>query len=353
MNWYYAENGTQTGPVSDAELEALRRSGRVQHDTLVWREGLPEWQPYHQAVSVGQPSAIAAALPGGGRLDLQPMGIGDILDRTFRLYRANFLSFFLVMLVVQVILFLLGLAWQFTALPHLQGRLPSGYHISFVQGLSTLVGTILLIAVNLVLSQIAIGALTIAISAAFLGQPTDMRSAVKAMRGKVGALLAATILSSILIGLGLMVCIIPGVWLALSWLLVSEVVVLEGLKPWAALERSRELMRVKTDKGLVRNNVTKASVIILIMFILGAVAGAIVTIPLIIMAVIQGASHQAVGHFGIFQIVQGLLTSVVHAAVAPIGVVAMILFYYDIRIRKEGFDLEVLAAAMGGRQRPS
>lgn len=353
MNWYYVENGKQAGPVSDSDLEALRQSGRIQQNTLVWREGLPEWQPYHQAVSAGQPSAVAAALPIGGRLDLQPMGIGDILDRTFRLYRANFLRFFLVMLVVQVILYLLNLTWQFTALPHLQGRVPAGYHISFVQGLTTLVGTILWIAANLVLSQVAVGALTIAVSAAFLGQPMDMRSAFKAMRGKLGALLAATILSSILIGIGLMACIIPGVWLALSWLLVSEVVMLEGRKPWAALERSRELMRVKTDKGFIRNNVNKASVIILIMFILGTVAGTIAAIPLIVLAVVQGVANQAANQFGVFQIVQGLLTSVVHAAVTPIGVVAMILFYYDIRIRKEGFDLELLAAAMGGRQGPS
>ena len=38
---------------------------------------------------------------------------------------------------------------------------------------------------------------------------------------------------------------------------------------------------------------------------------------------------------------------IVQAGVAPIGTIAMILFYYDIRIRKEGFDLQMLASSLG------
>ena len=67
MNWYYVENGAQAGPISETDLEALKQSGRIQHDTLVWREGLSEWQPYHQAVpfsaSTGLPPISAVALP--------------------------------------------------------------------------------------------------------------------------------------------------------------------------------------------------------------------------------------------------------------------------------------------------
>ncbi len=356
MNWYYVENGAQAGPVSDTDLEALKQSGRIQHDTLVWREGLSDWQPYHQAVpsstSTSSPPIIAVALPDGARIDLQPMGIGDILDRTFRLYRANFLRFFLVMLAVGAILYLIGLPWRLSMFSHLQGHHPPDYHFS-VLALSLFGGALLQIAASLILNQIAIGTLTVAISSAFLGQPVDMGSAFKAVRGRLGSLLAATFLNSLLVGLGFMACIIPGVWLALSWLLVSEVVVLEGLKPWAALMRSRELMRVKTDRGFLQHNITKASVILIIMFVLGAVIGVAVSIPFGIMAGIQQAAHKVPMTFGPLQIAQGLLSIVVQAAVAPIGMVAMILFYYDIRIRKEGFDLEILAAAMGGRQHPS
>src|SRR6266436_5484202 len=46
MNWYYVDAGKQAGPVDDAQLEALARTGQIQRETLVWREGMPEWQPY-------------------------------------------------------------------------------------------------------------------------------------------------------------------------------------------------------------------------------------------------------------------------------------------------------------------
>src|SRR6266496_1905513 len=44
MNWYYAEAGQQRGPVSDAELSGLVQAGTVRDDTLVWREGMADWQ---------------------------------------------------------------------------------------------------------------------------------------------------------------------------------------------------------------------------------------------------------------------------------------------------------------------
>lgn len=46
MQWYYAREGQQLGPVSAAEFDALVRSGQIDDATLVWREGLTQWQPY-------------------------------------------------------------------------------------------------------------------------------------------------------------------------------------------------------------------------------------------------------------------------------------------------------------------
>ena len=44
--WYYADrNREQHGPVSSDELVTHYRFGRVALDSLVWREGLPHWQP--------------------------------------------------------------------------------------------------------------------------------------------------------------------------------------------------------------------------------------------------------------------------------------------------------------------
>lgn len=56
MNWYYAHNGSQQGPVSEQELSRLMMSGTLSASTLVWREGLADWQ----ALSVALPSAVVS-----------------------------------------------------------------------------------------------------------------------------------------------------------------------------------------------------------------------------------------------------------------------------------------------------
>src|SRR5579862_1806316 len=50
MEWHYVNaNGEQAGPVDDAGLNELLKSGQVTQETLVWRDGMPDWQPCRQA----------------------------------------------------------------------------------------------------------------------------------------------------------------------------------------------------------------------------------------------------------------------------------------------------------------
>jgi uncharacterized RDD family membrane protein YckC len=46
MNYFYAQNGQQMGPVPEEQLAAMAAQGAIQPDTLVWREGMAEWAPY-------------------------------------------------------------------------------------------------------------------------------------------------------------------------------------------------------------------------------------------------------------------------------------------------------------------
>lgn len=49
MEWYYALEGRQAGPVDENELKNLAITGVVQPDTLVWRNGFDNWQPAKHA----------------------------------------------------------------------------------------------------------------------------------------------------------------------------------------------------------------------------------------------------------------------------------------------------------------
>ncbi len=54
MQWYFANNNERQGPVSEAEFQSLVQQGIIRPDTLVWRQGMGNWQPYAQ---------VAATLP--------------------------------------------------------------------------------------------------------------------------------------------------------------------------------------------------------------------------------------------------------------------------------------------------
>lgn len=67
MKWYYADAGRQVGPVEDAQLDELVRSGAVRDDTLIWREGMANWQPHSAVRGPAKPIPIpAAAVPIAG-----------------------------------------------------------------------------------------------------------------------------------------------------------------------------------------------------------------------------------------------------------------------------------------------
>jgi uncharacterized RDD family membrane protein YckC len=57
MNWFYAENGQQRGPVSDSDLAALVENGSLKGETLLWHEGMPDWQPVNRV----RPDLVAAS----------------------------------------------------------------------------------------------------------------------------------------------------------------------------------------------------------------------------------------------------------------------------------------------------
>ena len=63
MNWYYDLGGQRQGPVPEAELDRLLASGTITTGTLVWCEGLADWQPLGTARPAG--GAGAESVPEG------------------------------------------------------------------------------------------------------------------------------------------------------------------------------------------------------------------------------------------------------------------------------------------------
>jgi uncharacterized RDD family membrane protein YckC len=64
MKWFYADSGRQLGPVDEAGLEELARTGVVRGDTLVWHEGMTSWLPYGTVRGIPPIPNMPIATPG-------------------------------------------------------------------------------------------------------------------------------------------------------------------------------------------------------------------------------------------------------------------------------------------------
>lgn len=75
--WFYATDDTPRGPISREELLQLDRDGVLKANSLVWREGLPRWEPWRELApslrseSDAEESAVCAHT--GRRLPLSQM----------------------------------------------------------------------------------------------------------------------------------------------------------------------------------------------------------------------------------------------------------------------------------------
>lgn len=64
MNWFYAQNGQQNGPIAAEELIAKVASGELPSSTLVWKEGMAEWTPFASVAELQtQPQTPAPSDP--------------------------------------------------------------------------------------------------------------------------------------------------------------------------------------------------------------------------------------------------------------------------------------------------
>ena len=295
-------------------------------------------------------------------IKLHPMGIGELLDRSFRMMREYFWLFFLIVLIPQGIWFLVGKVIQ----PLLGGI--EGREASMALGVGFGISALLAFVVFIILQFWAQGALIHAVSETYLGHNTSVAGSYGAMRRLLGRLLGTLILFSILVmlvpafagmfmaifiplllsmGLGnvtigflVFFVVVVVVWfffrLFLNWLMVDKVVVLEG-KGWIkALKRSTELMKGRTEPGFWKSNKMKAGLILLLGFLIALGIQLIFQIPGVIFSVILKGSL-------VVRTVMEILNIVGNTLATAFTATAMILYYYDIRLRKEGFDLKMMA----------
>lgn len=250
---------------------------------------------------------------------LEAMSFGGLLDATFRIFGAEFTKVAAIAVLCNLPVLLMGLAGN---LIDLQAMLKTNPAVVGVWGLVNVV-------CQLVSTTLLVGAITFLVSERYLEHPLTVGQVMKRTLGTFGGLLGAQILVGIWVFLGMLMLLIPGIIWAFTLSLVVPAVVLEGKRGSDALIRSKQL--VKYDRSKVVGLVVTMGFIVWVL-VLGLAGGAGAMLALVVRDL----------NSPLFEVVGQLIGCVI----SPLPSVALVLLYYDLRIRKEGFDLENLSNEM-------
>jgi hypothetical protein len=253
------------------------------------------------------------------------MTTGVLLDRAFRLYTGNFALMLGIVAAAYVPFYLIMLAIE-SSIGNIPSREGSLWGLLF-----QLVFMILWASIAF---PIASGATTFAISERYLGNDVTIGDALRRGLSHFWPLSIAQITATIRVIFGFFLLVIPGILWMLSYVLIVPVILVEGQKGMASLRRSREL--IKGYRG-------KAFCILLIVNLLQLVLmGGVGFISGIFLSSETGSGS----------ILGSALNNLLSIVFTPLGIIAAILLYYDMRIRKEGFDLEMLSRALATEAQP-
>jgi uncharacterized membrane protein len=305
--------------------------------------------------------------------NLRPLTLGEILDRTAQMYRTNFLLFAGMFSVYAAVSLVLGLA-QLGLATLIKGK-------TWAVWASLSVGGVRLILIFLLLGA-AIAAISRAVASVNLGEPVSIRSAYASTLPKLarylwlmtitffrawgpivaiyGGLVAAALILSpakkhaaagtaapvtasadptmfAVIGLGILLLFLPAmvytIWMNIRYALAIPACVVEDLMARQAIKRS-----IALSKGARWRIFT---LLLLVFIIKMGLVG--LTQSFIFVMAFRHPGHLSTGMNALSQVIQFFTNTFL----GPIGATGVTLFYFDQRVRKEGYDIEWMMQAAG------
>ena len=249
--------------------------------------------------------------------ELRPLSTGEILDNAFGLYRRHFAPLVVIVLVVSAVPTILELYVQASG----------GFFARPVLGMLT--GLL-----NIVLSAIGTAAAVFIVSDSYLGRPVDAWDALSRAVPYIGRVVMLSILTTLVVGVGFILLLVPGV-IFLSALMVSTqaLVLEENRSATDAMGRSWQLTKGFRWKVLALVVVT--AIIVAIPSMAGGISAAFLASGPAVLTDLPIGWYLAM-----------VLGAVIQLLLYPLMYSVLTVLYYDLRVRKEGFDLEVLAQAL-------
>ena len=259
-----------------------------------------------------------------GVIPLRPLAVGEILDGVFTTIRQNPKALlglsFIIVLVGQLLNLGVNLSVHDASLG--TRELASGATIVITQ----------------LIASVATGAAVVVISEAVLGTRISPGEALNRLNGRIWRLVGLSFLVSLLTLLGVVLLIIPGIYVAVLLSFATPVFVLERTRVGEALSRSAEL---------VRGAWWRTFGIALLGGLVGGIISGIVQVPF---TIFTANSSQFFSTSDIHISVTGEIVLAVGRIIGgtistPIIAGTIALMYVDRRIRREALDIALAQAA--------
>jgi hypothetical protein len=272
---------------------------------------------------------------------LRPLRVGEILDVAIKIYLRNAQTMFKIVFVVITPVQLLAMLVLASTTPDpdlisptFQTPQPGEIPAPDAGDVWALIAGILLTSLlSWIATTIATGACYKTVGGAYLGEAPGWKESLRFAGSRLRPLLWLTFLAAILTGLGFVACIIPGIWLVVSWAVAVPALLTEDVRGRKALGRSFRLVKHRWWPTL------------------GALA-----LGFLLAGIVSGAISAAVTALAFTDVGESLLATLLVDAIAgtisgvlvtPFQAALATIIYFDLRVRKEGFDLELLAQRVG------
>jgi hypothetical protein len=283
-----------------------------------------------------------------GVIPLRPLAVGEVLDGAIATVRAHARALLGVALVAACGQQLLRVAVYalFGDIAEISG-LPRNFDITVnsndpFAGLRTTASPAYWITtiIGLLLSAVLTVVVAAIVADAVLGRRPTIAEVIRRLAPRWWPLLIVSILAGLLPVVGLVACIIPGVWLWGVFTCAIPAAVLEKAGPLTALRRSFTLAR----SGWWRTFGTRVLSRLIATLLTGVIGAPVVVIGLVALASNSG-SGDGIRLFLAF--VNVALAIVTGAVIQPLLAAVDTVLYIDRRMRSEGLDIELSRAAAG------
>lgn len=283
---------------------------------------------------------------------LRPMRVGDILDGTFSLYRKHF-SLFIGIASIYFMANLIEYA--------LKGLFAKSQLITIIAAIA-----------SMPLILLSMGGIVVATTRIYLGGEITSIASLKHTLPKLWTLiycrllwLLAMVVPLIFIFLSIgsvrgfgtlalpiliaVICIPIMIYISVRWVFYIETVIIEDYSGLSALRRSGELVQENWWKtfGIVCLILLSSYAVRYILenslglvFIIANLAGGTDLITLIQWSILD---NELDSNSYLFYVIMTCAQMLLKALVEPIWVIGVLLLYFDRRIRKEGYDIEITA----------